>query len=165
MPHAYIPSSLLIYGIVGGLLSSARNAKVKTVSAAEVFDAKPTLKALIIVVAVGFAVGSFFMLFISPPFWWGAILFALFSLCGIVGFPNPIILTTEKIEEVKWWGRQTSISWSDVAKIEFHKGPTTTIVIAKDGKKIAHSGFHVATELFRKECVRLSHHQILIKEF
>jgi hypothetical protein len=164
-PAASIPSGLLIYGIISGLLSSARNAKVKTIGSAKVFDAKPTLKALIILAAFGFAIGSFFVLFIRPPSWPGAILFACLSLCGIVGFPNPIILTAERIEEVKWWGRQTSIRWSDVERVEFHKGPTTTVVVAKNGKKISHSGFHAATEQFREECSRLSHHQILIKEF
>jgi hypothetical protein len=162
---AYIPSGLLIYTVVSGLLTSARSSKAKLSGATEVFDASPLLKAFMIFVTVGFAGGSFFMLFIPPPSRLGSGLFAFFSLCGVIGFPNPIILTPEKIEEVKWWGRLTSIKWADVAKVEFHKGPTTTVVIAKDGRRIAHSGFHAATEQFRENCARLSHHSILIKEF
>jgi len=119
---------------------------------------------LVIICTVGFTVGAVYVLVVPPSYPLGAIIFGLIALGGLVAYPIPIILTPEKIEQMNWWGGRTSIRWHDVSKIEYHKGPATTLVVGPKNKKIVHAGFHIASEKFRSDCVAKTHLKIITKE-
>jgi hypothetical protein len=159
-----IAAPLVIYTVVTGLIAAARNAKAKSSGSTEVFGCTLGTGLLIIVATIGFAIGAIYMLVAPPSYPLGAIICGLIALCGVAGYPTPITLSQEKIEQLKWWGGRVGFGWRDVTRIEFHKGPATTLVVGPDNKKIAHAGFHVASEEFRSECVARTHLKIITKE-
>jgi hypothetical protein len=161
----YIPVGLLTYTVVTGLMASARTAKAKLSGTTEVFDAKPSLKALLVLCIVGFSFGSIYVLMTPPRSLFGSIVFALIAFSGIIAFPAPIFLTSDGVQQVKFWGKHIYFTWPNVTKVDFHKGPFTTVLISSSGQRVVHTGFHVASEHFREECVRRSQVPLVSTEF
>ena len=159
-----IAAPLIVYTVVTGLLSASRNAKAKSSGSTEVFGCTLMTSLLTIICTVGFTIGAAYVPVVPPSYPLGAIILGLIALCGLVAYPTPIILTPEKIEQLKWWGGRTSFGWRDVSKIEYHKGPATTLVVGPNNKKIVHAGFHVASERFRSDCVAKTHLKVITKE-
>ena len=98
-----IATPLIVYAIVTGLMSAARNTNAKSSGSTEVFGCTLMTSLLAIICIVGFAVGAVYVLVAPPSYPLGAIIFGLIALGGLVAYPTPIILTPEKIEQLKWW--------------------------------------------------------------
>ncbi len=161
----YIPAGLLTYTVVTGLIASARTTKAKLSGTTQIFDAKPSLKALGVLCIVGFSVASIYVLVTPPRSLFGSIVFALIAFSGFVAFPSSIFLTSDGVQQVKVWGKHIYFMWRNVAKIEFHKGSDTTVLTSRNGQRVVHTGFHVASEQFREECVRRSNAPLISTEF
>jgi hypothetical protein len=151
----YIPSGLLVYCFVAWLLDAAKSSRVKKLGAVMIFDATLTTRFILVVSIIGFTLGAIYVGFAVDGGTLGVAIFSSLAVMGSFAFPSVISITKDGIQEHKWWGRSISIPWREALKIEYHKGPATTVIVRQDGKKIAHSGFHRDSETFRAQC--LSH--------
>lgn len=163
MPSEYIPSGLTVYLVVTWLLKAAQRGKVKVERGTLSFDCVLGMKLIFILAGVGFLAGSFYTAFALKDIWF-SVLYAGISLAAAVAYPSKIILDNVKVQVNRWFGPPTSIQWRDVKQIEYHRGPVTTVVIGKCGKKIAHTGFHSDPGTFRTECERHTGLKIVHKE-
>jgi hypothetical protein len=64
---------------------------------------------------------------------------------------DSIVLNPNGISGASTWGQRSAMSWCDVTSLEFRTGARTTMVIAKNGAKICHSGFHIGQSRFEEE--------------
>jgi hypothetical protein len=161
----YIPGGLLVYLFVSSMLYRAKSSKVKRSGAVIIFDATPLTKAVLMVGTLGFSIGSIYLLLTAPSETLGVCIFSGFAVIGTVSFPSTISITKEGVQEHKWWGKSTLLSWGDIQRIEYHKGPSTTVLFGPGGKKIAHSGFHRDPETFQRECLDHTHLKLVKSSF
>ena len=164
MTATYIPGALLIYGAVHWFLNNAATRKAKLEAGNLVFDATLPLRLFLGLVTVGFGAGSLYCWFIHP-FLAGAIVYSALAVGGIFAIPSVITVAASGVTESSWWGRTKTITWSDIGKIVYHQGPATTVITSKNGKSIAHSGFHRDSELFRAECLKHARVRLETKQF
>ena len=71
----------------------------------------------------------------------GASLFAALAIGTVIVFPAVIIVTDAGVTAHHWWGRTATIRWRDVKRLEYRRGPSTTIVVAESGVKITQRVF------------------------
>lgn len=162
--HAgYIPSGLIVYLFVSSMLAKARSSKVKRSGAVMIFDATLPTKVLSILCTTGFSIGSIYLLETTPAAALGVWVFAVLAVIGTVAFPSTISITKDGVQEHQWWGKSIAIDWKDIHRIEYRKGPATTILFGPDGKKIAHSGFHRDPKTFQSECVAHTHLKLVTR--
>ncbi len=150
----YIPSALIVYLVVTGLLHTTAQAKATRQVDALLFGPTTTVRYLLIALILGFACGSLYVSFTPPQSLPGAIVFGLISVAGTLAFPANIVVTGLGVTEVKWWGAQKTILWEDVDRMEYHSGPATTVVVSKTGTRIVHSGWNRDTSGFLESCER-----------
>jgi hypothetical protein len=162
---AYIPSGLLVYLFVTSLLNKAKSSRVRKLGPVMIFDATLFTRALLTVGTLGFSIGFIYLLFVSPNEVAAICVFLGLAVIGSVAFPSTISITKEGVQEHRWWGRSTSLNWRDIQRIEYHKGPSTTILLGLGGKKIAHSGFHRDPETFQRECLEHTHLKLVTSSF
>jgi hypothetical protein len=148
----YVPSGLIVYLVVTGLLYATAHAKATRAADALVFGPTTMVRYIIVALILGFAGASFYVSLTPPPSLLGAIVFGLISVSGTLAFPPNVLVTTTGVAEVKWWGAKTVIPWKDVSRIEYHKGPATTVVVSKTGTKVVHSGWNRDTNGFIESC-------------
>lgn len=148
----YIPSGLIVYLIVTGLLRATAQAKATREADVLVFGPTTTVRYLLVALILGFAAATFYVSLTPPPSLLGASIFGLISISGTLAFPANVLVTATGVAEVKWWGAKNSISWKDVSNIEYHKGPATTVVVSKAGAKVVHSGWNRDTSGFLESC-------------
>jgi len=150
----YLPSALLIYLIVTGLLHLTAHAKAVKGSGTLSFGPTETVRVLIILIVLGFAGAAVYVSIVPPVSLLGAIVFGLISVTGTLAFPAEVLTGDTGVSEVKWWGTRTDIPWNQIRQIEYHKGSATTVVLSKSGSKVIHSGWNRDTEQFLKVCER-----------
>jgi len=159
----YVPSGLTVYLAVTWLLKAAQRGKVKTRQGVLVYDCILPMRALLVLLILGFLAGSFYTAFVLKDIWFSALCAAL-SLGGTLAYPSEIIIDDAKLQINRWYASPKSIPWSEVARLEYHRGPVTTVVIGKSGTKIAHTGIHSDPFLFQSECERHTGLKIVKKQ-
>jgi hypothetical protein len=157
MSQVWIPSTLLTYLVVTGLVKSAATAKAKRRGDVISFGPLATIRTLLGVATVGFATASIYACFGSPRSSVAASIFALISVSGALGVPSEIMVSEEGIKQIKWWGATLFMAWPIVTTIEVHKGSSTTIVRDSMNRKIVHSGFNRDPQSFREICQQRTH--------
>jgi hypothetical protein len=166
MQHAtYVPSGLIIYLVVTGLIRQASKSNAKKDGNVLIFDATPVIKATVTLFIVGFALASLYVSLAPPATIVGAVVFGLIAVAGAYGFPAPIFVGPMGVQQSRWWGGTVSISWDSLTRIEFHKGPVTTVLIDRAGHKIVHAGFHRGRAEFLDVCQRRAHIDVITSEF
>jgi hypothetical protein len=148
----YVPAGLIVYLVVTGLLHATSHAKAIKSDDALVFGPTATVRWLLLALILGFACATIYVSVTPPPSLVGAMIFGLISIAGTLAIPSDVLVSGTGVAEVKWWGAKTSIPWKDVSRIEYHKGPATTIVVSKDGTKVVHSGWNRDTSGFLEAC-------------
>lgn len=148
----YIPSGLIVYLVVTGLLHSTAQSKATQQADALLFGPTTTVRWLLIALIVGFACGSIYVSVTPPRSVIGAVIFGLISVAGTLAFPANVLVTGTGVSEVKWWGVQKMIPWKNVDRIEYHRGPATTVVLGRDGTRVVHSGWNRDTNGFLVSC-------------
>ena len=148
----YVPSGLIVYLVVTWLLQATAHAKAVKSADALVFGPTAVVRWLLVALILGFAGATIYVSVTPPPSLAGAIIFGLISIAGTLAFPSDVLVSRTGVAEVKWWGGRTAISWKDVTKIVYHKGPATTVVVSKEGSKVVHSGWNRDTNGFLESC-------------
>jgi hypothetical protein len=148
----YIPSALIVYLAVTGLLHSTAQARATREADVLVFGPTAAVRYLLVALILGFAAATFYVSLTPPPSLLGATIFGLISISGTLAFPPDVLVTASGVAEVKWWGAKTEISWKEVSRIEYHKGPATTVVVSKAGTKVVHAGWNRDTSGFLRSC-------------
>ena len=148
----YVSSGLIVYLVVTGLLHATAQAKATRQADALLFGPTTTARWLLILLILGFACGSLYVSLTPPQSLLGAIIFGLISISGTLAFPANILVTGAGVAEIKWWGTQKAIPWRDVDRIEYHRGPATTVVLSKNGIRVVHSGWNRDTNGFLTSC-------------
>lgn len=148
----YIPSGLIVYLVVTGLLYATAHAKATKSADMLVFGPTSTVRWLGTLSILGFACAAVYVSVTPPPSLAGAVIFGLISIAGTLAFPANVIVNRLEVTEVKWWGAKTVIAWQDVSRIEYHKGPATTVVVSRAGAKVVHSGWNRDTSGFLESC-------------
>ena len=157
MKPAYVPSALIVYLVVTGLLHSTAHTRAGRDKEDLIFGPTSTLRIMLLVLIVGFTCGAIYVSVSEPPFLLGGVIFGFIAVAGTFAFPSKIVVSSRKLSEVKWWGIRTEIQWKDVSRIEYHRGPSTTVVRSKSGEKVVHSGWNRDSNGFLTECERRSH--------
>jgi hypothetical protein len=67
---------------------------------------------------------------------------------------DAIVINNEGISGASPWGRRVSLLWGEVAALECNIGQGTMMVIATNGGRICHSGFHLDRVRFEQEVKR-----------
>jgi|GEM_PF-5521532 hypothetical protein len=153
VPSTYVPTGLATYLVVTWILRAAQKGKVKGKEGVLFFDCLFFLRVLLMVLIFGFAAGSFYTAFFLKDVWF-SILCACLSLGVTIAFPSPISLDETKIQINRWYAPPKAIHWADVTRLEYHRGPMTTVVVSKSGSKIAHTAMHSDSPVFQSECQR-----------
>ena len=148
----YVPAGLVIYLVVDGLLRSTAHAKAVRNGDALMFGPTPAIRSLLIVLILGFACATVYVTVTPPASLVGATIFGLISLAGTLAFPSEVLSTKTEVRAIKWWGAQTAIPWNEVSRIEYHKGPATTVVVSRAGTKVVHSGWNRDRSGFLASC-------------
>ena len=148
----YVPSGLIVYLVVTGLLHATAQANATRQADALLFGPTTTVRWLFIALILGFACGSLYVSLTPPRSLLGAAIFGLISMAGTLAFPANILVTGTGVAEIKWWGAQRRIPWRDVDRIEYHRGPATTVVLSKSGTRVVHSGWNRNTKGFLTSC-------------
>jgi len=148
----YIPSGLIVYLVVTGLLRTTAHAKAAKSVDALVFGPTTTVRWLLVAMICGFACGAIYSSVVPPQYLAGAVIFGLIAIAGTVAIPSNVLVSGTGVTEVKWWGARTTIPWKDVSRIEYHKGPATTVVVSKTGAKVVHSGWNRDSSGFLESC-------------
>jgi hypothetical protein len=161
----YIPSGLLVYLFVSSMLNKAKSSRVKKSGPIMIFDATLFTKAVIALGATGFSIAAVYLVLTTPGAALGVYVFSGLAVVCSVAFPSTISITKEGVQEHQWWGKSIILNWRDIQKIEYHKGPSTTVLFGSDGRKIAHSGFHRDPETFQNECLKHTHLKLVTSNF
>jgi len=161
----YIPSGLLVYLFVSSLLNQAKSSRVRKSGAVMIFEATTFTKAVIATGAIGFSAGSVYLALTKPSATLGVCVFSVLAVMCSIAFPSTISITKEGVQEHQWWKRSIVLNWRDIRKIEYHKGPSTTVLFGLDGTKIAHSGFHRDPKTFQSECLKHTHLKLATSNF
>ena len=148
----YIPSGLIVYLVITGLLHATAHAKATKDGDALVFGPTTTVRWLLVALILGFAGAAVYVSFTPPSSLLGTIIFGLISIAGTLAFPPDVLVTATGVASARWWGAKTTISWKSVGRIEYHKGPATTVVVGQDGVRVAHSGWNRDTSGFLTIC-------------
>lgn len=114
----------------------------------------PTLpvRTILFIAVSGFTCGAIYAAMIHPPLLIGVTIFGFIAVATTFAFPSNILVSRNSVSEIKWWGTKTEIQWKDVSRIEFHKGPSTTVIRGRGGGKVVHSGWNRDTRGFLKAC-------------
>lgn len=148
----YIPAALLVYLAISGLLRSAATAKAKGEGDKLAFGPTATFHLLGIVAIIGSAGASLYLALIHPPLLLGVAIFGFISLSGTWAFPPQILAGADGLQQIKLWGSTVTMRWADIRRVEYHKGPATTVVADKNGRKIVHAGFNRDSSGFQDLC-------------
>jgi len=152
MKESYIPSALIVYLAVNGLLHATANARAKREMDDLIFGSTKTIRLILISLILGFTCGAVYVSLTQPPILIGAVIFGLIAAAGTFAFPSKIVASRISVCEIKWWGSRTEIRWNDVDRIEYHQGPSTTVVRSKSGGRVVHSGWNRDTKGFLTLC-------------
>ncbi|MGA3082733.1 MAG: hypothetical protein ABSD44_15385 [Terracidiphilus sp.] len=161
----YIPSALLVYLCIFTILNISKSSKAKRLAGSIIFDGTFITKAMLIVSTAGFTLGTIYVFVKAKDDIMGMVIFSSLAVAGSAGFPSTISITRNGISEHQWWGRTIYIDWREIQKIEYHKGPQSTVLYGCGGKKITHSGFHRDPHVFQKECLRRTQLKLVTSNF
>ena len=161
----YIPSGLLVYLFVSSMLNKAKSSRVKRSGPTMIFDATLFTKAVIGLGAIGCTIASIYLVWAVPGSGLGVFVFSALAVMCSIAFPSIISITEEGVQEHQWWRKAILLNWGDIQKIEYHKGPATTVLFGLDGRKIAHSGFHRDPKTFQSECLKHTHLKLVTSNF
>jgi hypothetical protein len=148
----YIPSGLVVYLVVIGLLQATAHAKAIRNGDVLVFGPTLAVRVLLIALIIAFACATVYVSLTPPPSLSGAGIFGLITVVGTMAFPSDVLVSRTGVAQVRWWGAKTAIPWKDVSRIEYHKGPATTVVVSRAGLKVVHSGWNRDTKGFLQSC-------------
>jgi hypothetical protein len=148
----YVPSGLIVYLVVTGLLHVTAQTKATRQADALVFGPATVVRYVLVALILGFTAATFYVSLTPPPSLLGAVIFGLISIAGTLAFPPDVLVTASGVAEVRWWGTKITIPWKDVSRIEYHKGPAATLVVSKAGAKVVHSGWNRDTSAFLEIC-------------
>jgi|SRR5882724_6353417 len=162
---SYIPSGLLVYLFVSSMLNKAKSSRVKESGSVMIFDATLFTKTVIALGAIGFSISSVYLALTTPNAALGVSVFSGLAVICTIAFPSTIVMTKEGVQEHQWWRKSIILNWKDIQKIEYHKGPSTTVLLGLNGRKIAHSGFHRDPETFQSECLKHTHLKLVTSNF
>jgi hypothetical protein len=137
---------------VAALLNATTRTKAVYRGESLVFGATTFIRYSLPVIVGGFAVASVYGFIVSGQYIVPALIFGLIAIAGTFGIPSDIVVTKDAVKEIKWWRSTVIILWTEVKRIEHHKGPATTIVISNAGKRVTHSGWNRDTIQFLKIC-------------
>ena len=138
----YISSALIVYLVVTGLLHATAHAKARQEPDSLIYGPTALVKAVSVIVILGFTFGAVYVSVSQPPLPIGTAIFGFIAVAGTFAFPSKIVVSRSSVSEIKWWGTRTDIRWPDVSRIEYHRGPSTTVLRGKDGSKVVHSGWN-----------------------
>lgn len=159
MAWAGAQSALLIYLAVAGLLRMARLRKARSIGERTLFEASTFLRAILLVSGAGFLLVSIYLSFVTQDPW-TALLFAGGAAAALVGYPTVIVTPSQGVSAHGGF-RVVELPWAEVQSIEFHRGPSSTVVIGGTGKRVVHTGYHSAPSAFRRTCEAISHRRIV----
>lgn len=162
---SYVPSGLIVYLAITWLLRNAKESKAKSKDDTKIFEGTTAVRAILLMCILGFAVGSLYVSFTPPFSVAGATIFGLIAIAGTAAFPSPIFLGPAGIGQVYWWGGKVFLRWDDIVRVEFHRGPSTTVVVNRQGNRIVHSGFHRGRAEFIDICQRRAGIPVVTSEF
>ena len=138
MKGIYTPSALIVYLAVNGLLLATASARAKREMGDLIFGPTGTIRLILILLILGFTCGAVHVSLTQPPTLIGAVIFGLIAAAGTFAFPSKIDAGHISVSEIKWWGSKIEIRWNGVSRIEYHQGPSTTVVRSKDGGRVVH---------------------------
>jgi len=130
----YIPSGLAIYLVVTWLLRAAQKGKAKAKEDVLAFECVLPMRVLLVILILSFGAASFYTAFVLKDIWFAAIC-ALLSVGTTLAYPSEIDIDNAKIQLNRWYGSPKSIQWVDVARLVYHRGPVTTVVIGNPEPK------------------------------
>ena len=166
MQHgAYIPGSITVYLVITWLLRNAAASKAKHQGDTVVFGGTRLVNAISLASIVGFALASLYVAITPPRSLLGSLVFGGLAIGGAYAFPAPIHLSPTGLRQTSWWGRTVSLPWQSIVKLEFHKGPSTTVVADEAGRKVVHSGFHCDGTEFLELCRKRINLPLVSSEF
>jgi len=148
----YVPSGLIVYLVITGLLHATAHAKATKNDDELVFGPTPMVRSLLVVLILGFAAAAIYVSLTTPSSLLGTIIFGSISIAGTLAFPPNILVTASGVASVKWWGKKTVVFWRSVSRIEYHKGPAATVVVGQHGARVVHSGWNRDTSGFLLAC-------------
>jgi hypothetical protein len=149
----YISSALIVYLVVTGLLHATAHARAKEESDDSlIYGPTALVRAILIILILGFTFGAVYVSVSRPPLLVGTAIFGFIAVAATFAFPSKIIVRRRSISEIKWWGTTIDIPWADVSRIEYHRGPSTTVLRGKHGGKVVHSGWNRDSVGFLKIC-------------
>jgi len=146
-------------------MRSAGASKAKREGDTIIFGGNNIVNAVALVAIVGFSLASFYVAVTPPPYIFGSLLFGGLAMGGAYAFPAPIVVSPSGLRQTNWWGRTIGMPWQDVTSLEFHRGPSATIVADQSGRKVVHSGFHRGRDQFLEICQSKTHLRLASSEF
>jgi hypothetical protein len=85
--------------------------------------------------------------------WWVQLSLALLVIMCCFIWPSAIVVGPDSIEQHLWWHRSRKIPWNEVLSIQTSSWGEI-LVIAKQGKRIGFSRYHVDPRRFQNEVMR-----------
>jgi hypothetical protein len=151
---SFLPSGLIVYLVVHRLLDAAQAGRARKDGTASLFEVSKAIRSLVVLATVGSGLAAAFILATGRRDITGLLIFGILMVIGLLSYPAVIIVNENGVREQTWWQGGRLIPWSKVARIEYHRGPRTTVLVSEDGKKISHTGFHSGSAEFREMCIR-----------
>lgn len=161
----YISSALIVYLVVTGLLHATAHARAKQESDDSlIYGPTALVSAILIIIILGFTLAALYVSVSRPPLLIGTAIFGFIAAAGTFAFPSRIVVRRSSVSEIKWWGSKIDIPWTDVSRIEYHRGPSTTVLRGKVGGKVVHSGWNRDSVGFLKICEQRTGRPVQISE-
>lgn len=160
----YVPGALIVYICITCLLHNAQTSKARAIAGNLVFDASVPVKLIVSGCILGFSIGSLYSGIVLRAFL-PALVFATIAILGTFAFPSVITLDDTGVNESRWWAKTIIIPWREISSIEYHRGPSMTVIKGAAKDKTSHSAFHRSSKEFRETCARRSHQQINTTQF
>lgn len=103
MKGIYIPSALIVYLAVNGLLHATASARTKREMDDLIFGPTGTIRLILILLILGFTCGAVYVSLTQPPILIGAVIFGLIAAAGTFAFPSKIVSSHISVSEIKCW--------------------------------------------------------------
>ena len=94
----YIPSGLLVYFFVTSMLNKAKSSRVRKSGPVMIFDATLFTKAVVALGAIGFSIGSVYLVLTTPSAALGVYVFSSLAVMCSIAFPSTISITKEGVQ-------------------------------------------------------------------
>lgn len=144
-PFRHLLILVVIAVVCRWLWSSSLNERAGVDAGRTIFPPTRAIRVLMMVCGIAFAslfVWSWFAAR-KPDERWVPYLFLGFFALDLFAYPPVLSVEVDGIGSRSWLAREKKkIRWEDVATLHYNTGNRQFVVRAKDGRKIAHSGFN-----------------------